>query len=106
MAVAPHGVRCGLRVPMGRLGIIGGGVLTVCTAICAAESGWDVHMPVREPSRSHQLRYVLDRHITLHSAELSARDVVMDAASGHSDAPTHQALKAVRDGGTVLVQNA
>ncbi|MEU5192840.1 alcohol dehydrogenase catalytic domain-containing protein [Streptomyces scabiei] len=106
MAVALHGVRCGLRVPMGRLGIIGGGVLAVCTAICAAEAGWDVHILVREPSRSHQLRYVLDRHITLHSAELPACDAVVDAASGHSDAPIRQALKAVRDGGTVLVQNA
>ncbi|WP_405523592.1 alcohol dehydrogenase catalytic domain-containing protein [Streptomyces canus] len=106
MAVALHGVRCGLPVPLGRLGIIGGGVLAVCTAICAAGAGWDVHMLVREPSRSHQLRYVLDRHVTLHSAELPACDVVVDAASGQSDAPVRQALKAVRDGGTVLVQNA
>ncbi|MFJ8853643.1 hypothetical protein [Streptomyces sp. NPDC102437] len=30
----------------------------------------------------------------------------MDAASGLSDAPIRQALKVVRDGGTVLVQNA
>ncbi|MGW5366713.1 zinc-dependent alcohol dehydrogenase [Streptomyces sp. NPDC004009] len=106
MAVALHGLRCGLPVPLGRLGIIGGGVLAVCTAVCAARAGWDVHMMVREPSRSQQLRYVLDQHITLHSAELPACDVVVDAASGHSDAPIRQALKAVRDGGTVLVQNA
>ncbi|MFJ2626884.1 zinc-binding dehydrogenase [Streptomyces sp. NPDC087532] len=106
MAVALHGVRCGLRTPLGRLGIIGGGVLGVCTAVCAAEAGWDVHMLVREPSRSHQLSYVLDSHINLHSADLPPCDVVVDAASGDSDSPIRQALSAVRDGGTVLVQNA
>jgi threonine dehydrogenase-like Zn-dependent dehydrogenase len=102
MAVALHGVRCGLRVPLGRLGIIGGGVLAVCTA----GAGWDVHILVRDPSRAYQLRYVLDQPVTLHCGELPACDAVVDAASGHSDAPVHQALKAVRDGGTVLVQNA
>ncbi|WP_369223982.1 alcohol dehydrogenase catalytic domain-containing protein [Streptomyces sp. R39] len=106
MAVAVHGVHCGLRMPLGRLGIIGGGVLAVCTAVCAVRAGWDVHMMVREPSRSQQLRYVLDQRITLHSAELPACDAVVDAASGHNDAPIRQALAAVRDGGTVLVQNA
>lgn len=106
MAVALHGVRCGLRVPPGKLGIIGGGVIAVCTAICAAVAGWDVHMLVRDPSRSHQLRPVLDRRITLHSAELPACDAIVDTASGDSDSPMRQALKAVRDGGTVLVQNA
>ncbi|MFB6847953.1 zinc-binding dehydrogenase [Streptomyces sp. NPDC056373] len=106
MAVALHGVRCGLQMPLGRLGVIGGGVIGVCTAICAADAGWDVHVLVREPSRSHQLSYVLDPNINLHSAELPPCDVVVDAASGGSDAPIRQALKAVRDGGTVLVQNA
>ncbi|MGW1614925.1 zinc-dependent alcohol dehydrogenase [Streptomyces sp. NPDC002285] len=106
MAVALHGVRCGLRVPLGRLGIVGGGVIAVCTAICAALAGWDVHMMVRRPSRSQQLRLVLDQDITLHSAALPACDVVVDAAAGHDDAPIREALKAVRDGGTVLVQNA
>lgn len=106
MAVALHGVRCGLRMPLGRLGVIGGGVIGICTAICAAEAGWDVHMLVREPSRSHQLSYVLAPHINLHSADLPRCDVVVDAASGDSDSPIRQALSAVRDGGTVLVQNA
>ncbi|MFJ1845529.1 zinc-binding dehydrogenase [Streptomyces sp. NPDC088146] len=106
MAVALHGVRCGLRTPLGRLGVIGGGVLGVCTAVCAAGAGWDVHMLVREPSRSHQLSYVLGAHINLHSAELPTCDVVVDTASGGSDSPIRQALSAVRDGGTVLVQNA
>ncbi|GAA1934909.1 zinc-dependent alcohol dehydrogenase family protein [Streptomyces sodiiphilus] len=106
MAVALHGVRCGLRGRSGRLGIVGGGVIAVCTAVCAAEAGWDVHLLVRSPSRSHQLRQVLGRHISLHAAGLPACDAVVDAASGHSDAPVRQALKAVRDGGTILVQNA
>lgn len=106
MAVALHGVRCGLRGQSGRLGIVGGGVIAVCTAVCAAEAGWDVHLLVRTPSRSHQLRQVLGRHISVHASGLPACDAVVDAASGHSDAPVRQALKAVRDGGTILVQNA
>ncbi|WP_326698298.1 alcohol dehydrogenase catalytic domain-containing protein [Streptomyces sp. NBC_01754] len=106
MAVALHGVRCGLRGPVGRLGVIGGGVVGVCTAICAAEAGWDVHMMVREPSRAYHLRLALDSRIALHSADLPQCDAVVDAASGHSDSPVRQALNAVRDGGTVLVQNA
>ncbi len=106
MAVALHGVRCGLSAPLGRLGVIGGGVVAACTAICATRVGWDVHMIVREPSRLYQLRRVLDPRIALHSAELPACDVVVDAASGHSEAPIRRALKAVRDGGTILVQNA
>jgi threonine dehydrogenase-like Zn-dependent dehydrogenase len=106
MAVALHGVRCGLWVPPGRLGIIGGGVLALCTAICAAEAGWDVHMTVREPSRSSRLSHCRDSRVTLHSAGLPPCDAVVDAASGDSDSPMRQALEAVRDGGTVLVQNA
>ncbi|KUJ68701.1 hypothetical protein ACZ90_17655 [Streptomyces albus subsp. albus] len=106
IAVALHGVRCGLGAPLGRLGVIGGGVIGVCTAICAAEAGWDVHMLVREPSRSRQLTSVLDSPIRLHATDLPPCDVVVDAASGDSDAPLRQALSAVRDGGTVLVQNA
>lgn len=106
MAVALHGVRCGLGAPVGRLGVIGGGVVGVCTAICAIEAGWDVHMMVREPSRAYRLRLALDSRITLHSADLPQCDAVVDAASGHSDSPVRQALNAVRDGGTVLVQNA
>ncbi|WP_181785840.1 alcohol dehydrogenase catalytic domain-containing protein [Streptomyces phytophilus] len=106
MAVALHGVRCGLQMPLGRLGVIGGGVVGVCTAICAAQAGWDVHMLVREPSRSHQLSYVLSSGIGLHHADLPPCDVVVDAASGGSDSSLRLALSAIRDGGTVLVQNA
>ena len=106
MAVALHGVRCGLRMDPGRLGIIGGGVLGVCTAVCAAEAGWEVHVMVREPSRSHQLRHALGSYATFHAGNPPPCDVVVDTASGQSDSPIRQALKAVRDGGTVLVQNA
>jgi len=106
MAVGLHGVRCGLGAPAGRLGVIGGGVLGVCTAMCAAEAGWEVHLLVRQPSRSYQLKHALDARITLHSAQLPPCDAVVDAASGQNDSPIRQALSAVRDGGTVLVQNA
>lgn len=106
MAVALHGVRCGLPAPLGQLGIIGGGVLGVCTAICAVEAGWEVHMLVRKPSQSHQLSYVLPPDIGLHTGDLPQCDAVVDAASGENDSPLRHALKAVREGGTVLVQNA
>lgn len=106
MAVALHGVRCGLGATAGRLGVVGGGVVGVCTAICAAEAGWDVHMLVRKPSQLHQLSHVLAPRVTFHPAGLPTCDVVVDAASGGSDSPIRQALTAVRDGGTVLVQNA
>ncbi|MFR9725053.1 alcohol dehydrogenase catalytic domain-containing protein [Streptomyces sp. MS19] len=106
MAVALHGVRCGLRMLPGRMGIIGGGVLGVCTAVCAIALGWDVHLLVRNPAQSRQLQHALDRRITVHSTGLPSCDVVVDAASGRNDCPLRLAVSTVRDGGTVIVQNA
>lgn len=63
-------------------------------------------MLVRKPSQSHQLSYVLPPDIGLHTGDLPQCDAVVDAASGENDSPLRHALKAVREGGTVLVQNA
>ncbi|MEN8652336.1 alcohol dehydrogenase catalytic domain-containing protein [Streptomyces sp. 21So2-11] len=107
MAVAVHGVRCGLRARSGRLGVIGSGALGVCTAVRAAHAGWDVHLAARSPARVIQLRDALaNLNIDVHHRTLPDCDAVVDAASGHNDSPLRQAAAAVRDGGTVLVQNA
>ncbi|MGY0230176.1 alcohol dehydrogenase catalytic domain-containing protein [Longispora urticae] len=106
MAVALHGIRCGLAGLTGRLGIVGGGVLAVCTAVCARAAGWETHLVVRDPQRAAALRSVLDVGLVRRAEDLPACDAVIDAASGTTDQPIRQALSVVRDGGTVLVQNA
>jgi threonine dehydrogenase-like Zn-dependent dehydrogenase len=106
LAVALHGVRCGLGPPTGRLGVIGSGVLAVCTAVCAKAVGWRVHQLVRDPDRAARLRQLFGITVVGRAAELPGCEAVVDAASGGTDLPLRQALDAVRDGGTVLVQTA
>ncbi|MDH6580317.1 alcohol dehydrogenase catalytic domain-containing protein [Kitasatospora sp. MAP5-34] len=114
VAVALHGVRCGLPAPAssraGRLGVIGAGTLGICTAVSAARSGWDVFLATRRPGQEERLRTLLaDTGVTVcpeSGLPAGTCDAVVDAASGHSAAPLLQALEAVRDGGTILVQNA
>ena len=106
MAVALHGVRCGLGAPVGRLGIIGSGVLAVCTAASALAAGWRVHLAVRDRQRAAALRRVLDAAVVATPEDLPTCDAVVDAASGNTDRSMRQALAAVRDGGTVLAQTA
>ncbi|MFD0406778.1 zinc-binding dehydrogenase [Kitasatospora sp. NPDC127116] len=114
VAVALHGVRCGLQAPpssgTSRLGVIGAGTLGICTAVVAARAGWDVLLTTRRPDHEARLRTLLaGTSVTVcptAGLPAGACDAVVDAASGHSPAPLLQALEAVRDGGTVLVQNA
>ncbi|MCX4675582.1 alcohol dehydrogenase catalytic domain-containing protein [Streptomyces sp. NBC_01433] len=107
MAVAVHGVRCGLPTRPGRLGVIGTGAVAVCTAICAVRAGWEVHVAARSAVRRDQLHQALsDVPVAVHQRPLPPCDAVVDAASGQDDAPLRQALSRVRDGGTVVVQNA
>ncbi|MGP3691084.1 zinc-dependent alcohol dehydrogenase [Streptomyces sp. IBSNAI002] len=107
MAVAVHGVRCGLPAPHGRLGVIGSGALGICTAACAVAAGWDVHLAVRSTARLEQLNAaVAGPGLTIHHGALPPCDAVVDAATGQDDTALRQAAAAVRDGGTVLVQNA
>ncbi|WP_434600466.1 alcohol dehydrogenase catalytic domain-containing protein [Streptomyces sp. A5-4] len=107
MAVALHGVRCGLPMRPRRLGLIGTGAVAVCTAVCAVRAGWDVHITARSVERRDQLGQALgDVPVTVHQGTLPPCDAVVDAASGQDDAPLRQALSCVRDGGTVVVQTA
>lgn len=114
VAVALHGVRCGLPAPAsgtaGRLGVIGAGTLGICTAVSAARAGWSVLLATRGPDQEGRLRTLLaGTGVTVYPGPglpAGACDAVVDAASGHSPGPLLQALAAVRDGGTILVQNA
>ena len=107
MAVALHGVRCGLPIRPGRLGVIGTGAVAVCTALCAGQAGWEVHIAARSAERREQLHQALsDVPVTVHRGTLPPCNVVVDAATGQNDAPLRQAVSFVQDGGTVVVQNA
>ncbi|MEV2279210.1 alcohol dehydrogenase catalytic domain-containing protein [Nocardiopsis sp. NPDC049922] len=108
MAVAVHGVRCGLAtVPPARLGVIGSGAVAICTAAYAAHIGWDVTLLVRAPSRLGALNGRLSALIRpVPDSSNPGFDAVVDAASGHTNQPLDLAIALVRDGGHVLVQNA
>ncbi|MFJ2752817.1 zinc-binding dehydrogenase [Streptomyces sp. NPDC087297] len=107
LAVALHGVRCGLPAPCGRIGIVGAGPLGICTAVAAAAAGWEVHLAVRSAARHRELHAALaGRNLSVHNGALPLCEAVVDAASGQNDSPLRQAIEGVRDGGMVLVQNA
>lgn len=107
MAVALHGVRCGLPMRPGRLGVIGTGAIAVCTAVCAVQAGWEVHLAARSAERRDRLHQALgDVPVAVHQGMLPPCEAVVDAASGQDDAPLRQAVSCVRDGGTVVVQSA
>ena len=114
MAVALHGIRCGLPGPPAdgtrRLGVIGAGTLGICTAVSAVHAGWEVCLATRTADQAGRLGAILAGTgiSALPATDLASGscDAVVDAASGRSDAPLLSALKAVRDGGTVLIQNA
>lgn len=108
LAVAIHGLRCGLSGDMPTtIAIIGTGALGICTAAYAALRGYEVVIYGRDPRRFDQYADLIDANFAIFSDERNIRyDVVVDAASGHRDEPLRHALAMVRDGGTVLVQNA
>ncbi|MFJ4501265.1 zinc-binding dehydrogenase [Streptomyces sp. NPDC088864] len=108
LAVAVHGVRCGLRpAGAGRLAVIGSGPLAWCSAAYAVASGWSVTVVVRDPRRSSAVApHIACRQVLLSEAPVGGFDAVIDAASGRDDLPLRAALSLVRDGGSVLVQNA
>ncbi|MEU4360513.1 hypothetical protein [Promicromonospora sp. NPDC023987] len=107
MAVAIHGLRCsGLGRP-GRLAVVGAGTVGLLTAAYGALIGWDVTVVHRGANLDERAAGVDARLATLDEATTSTPfDVVVDAASGSSPAPLALALDLVRDGGTVVVQNA
>ena len=108
LAVAIHGVRCGLGGERdGSLAVVGAGTVGVCTAAYAASVGLSVTVygmrrtPHRLPAAFAGVRF----------ESPSARpepsfDAVVDAGEGRNDQPLRYCLRLVRDGGTVIVQNA
>jgi len=107
-AVAVHGVRCSGPTPPGRLAVLGAGTIGLLTAAYASEIGWDVTVLIRSHSRlacltrGSPFRFV---HVADAASERPF-DVVVDAATGHNSQPLELALQLIRDGGTVVVQNA
>jgi threonine dehydrogenase-like Zn-dependent dehydrogenase len=107
MAVAVHGIRCGLGDPAGRLAVIGGGTLATASAAYAASLGWRTEILVRNPAKLGRIANSLDAVVRpLSSVRAGEFDAVVDAASGIDDSPFVAAVDAVRDGGTVIVQTA
>ena len=107
MAVAVHGIRCGLGGNTGRLAVIGGGALGAASAAYAASRGWQVEVLVRDPARVAVISDTLGIPVrSLASAPAGEFDAVIDAAGGVDDSPFLVAMDVVRDGGTVVVQTS
>lgn len=106
-AVAIHGLRCNPLTP-GRLAIIGAGTVGLLTAIHAHGTGWTVTVVHRD---GHPPDHAFQRGIPVAFTSMSTIadttfDAVVDAATGHAAAPLALALRLIRDGGTIIVQNA
>ncbi len=107
MAVAVHGIRCGLGEAAGRLAVIGGGALGTASAVYAASRGWETEILVRDPARLAAVADAFGAAVRpLASVRAGEFDAVVDAAGGTDDSPFLAALDAVRDGGRVVVQTA
>lgn len=107
-AVAIHGLRCNQALPPGRLAVIGAGVVGLLTALYADRQGWAVTVTHRHGRPPHPA--VADAFpAAFRSASMQqggAFDLVVDSATGASAAPLKLALRLVRDGGTIIAQNA
>lgn len=108
LAVALHGIRCGLpaRSP-GLMAVVGSGPLALCSAVVAAARGWSVHVVVRSLAKLDRVVRNIDASFAvIEETPIGHFDVVVDAASGQNDGGLATALALVRDGGVILVQNA
>lgn len=89
--------------------IVGAGTVGLLTALYAYQHGWEVTVVHRDHRAPHPAVIdtvpVMFRSSSSLPAEGTA-DLVVDAASGADSAPLELALRLVRDGGTVVVQNA
>ena len=106
-AVAIHGLRCNRLTP-GRLAVIGAGTVGLLTGIYAREAGWAVTVVHRDghppgPAVQHEIPVAFTSTSTIADTTF---DAVVDAATGHDAAPLESALRLIRDGGTIIVQNA
>lgn len=108
-AVAIHGLRCDPVSPPGRLVVIGMGTIGLLTSLEAHQRGWDVTLVHREGRVPHQslaeaVPATIDSPTGAATRDLF--DVAVDAASGADPTPLEMAVRLVRDGGTIIVQNA
>lgn len=102
-AVAVHGLRCNGIDTVEHIAVIGAGAIGLLTAAYARSLGWKVTVITRRTPR-----VVLDgvRMAAASEASTHSFDVIVDAGSGASAEPLELALALVRDGGTVIAQNA
>jgi threonine dehydrogenase-like Zn-dependent dehydrogenase len=108
-AVAVHGLRCNDLGPPGRLAIIGAGAVGLLTALYANQQRWTATVLHRH-GRAPYSPVVEAIPVTFQSiADLlpgEPFDAVVDAATGTDPAPLEIAVRLVRDGGAIIVQNA
>lgn len=109
-AVAIHGLRCsGSTGEPARLAIVGAGTVGLLTALYATRQGWTVtviHRDDRPPSPAVARAISTTFRPSSDLVEEDQFDVVVDAATGSSSSPLELAVRLVRDGGTIVVQNA
>lgn len=108
-AVAIHGLRCSPISDPGSLAIIGAGAVGLLTAIYAQHHGWATTIVYRDghgPSDAVRQNVAAEFRPLSAVRNLTAFDATVDAASGSRSEPLELALRLVRDGGTVVVQNA
>ncbi|MGI9004077.1 MAG: zinc-dependent alcohol dehydrogenase [Pseudonocardia sp.] len=108
-AVAIHGLRCSPPCAPGRLAVVGAGTVGLLTALYALHQAWEVTVVHRDGRAPHDT-VTTSVHATFHPPSALPNeetfDVVVDAATGADPTPLDLALRLVRDGGTVIVQNA
>jgi threonine dehydrogenase-like Zn-dependent dehydrogenase len=108
-AVAIHGLRCSPIGWPGRLAVIGAGTVGLITALYAHEEGWTVSVFHRDDHAPPAALTTALPAAFVSPATLNGQgdfDVVIDAASGANPAPLELAVRLVRDGGVIIVQNA
>jgi len=109
-AVAIHGLRCNdAALAASQLAVIGVGAVGTLTALYATQQGSKVtvvHRDGRPPPRRISDVVPADFRAASSLGIADKFAVVVDAASGESADPLALGLRIVRDGGTVIVQNA
>jgi threonine dehydrogenase-like Zn-dependent dehydrogenase len=108
LAVAIHGVRCGLGAePARTLAVVGAGTIGICTAAYAASRGHSVTVySSRRLTGEPLFGYAELKSASIEQQPATRYDAVVDAGRGGDDQPLRRSLGLVRDGGTILVQNA